>query len=127
MFGTFLMMTAERKREFGIMLAIGMKRRLLQTVVFSEIVMLSALGVLAGLAVSGVLLTYFHFNPIGLASSQKTIAEAYGMEFAIRFSLDQSIFIFQALAVFILATALSFYPLNKIRKNDPVVAIREGQ
>ena len=126
MFGTFLMMTAERKREFGIMLSIGMKRRLLQSVVFLEILLLSALGVIVGLAISSVMLTYFHFNPIGLASSQETIAEAYGMEFAIRFSLQRSIFLFQAFAVFIIATILSFYPLVVIKKTNPVEAIREG-
>lgn len=126
MFGTFLMMTAERKREFGIMLAIGMRRRLMQVVMFFEILMLSALGVLAGLAISSVLLTYFHFNPIGLASSQETIAEAYGMEFAIRFSLQSTIFLFQAFAVFIITLILSIYPILVIKKTNPVEAIREG-
>ncbi|MCK5367842.1 MAG: ABC transporter permease, partial [Cyclobacteriaceae bacterium] len=63
MFGTFLMMTAERTREFGIMLAIGMHRRWLQFTVFVEIVMMSLIGVLAGIVMSLFAITYFYYNP----------------------------------------------------------------
>jgi len=126
MFGTFLMMTAERMREFGILLAIGMKRKRLQVTTFLEILLLSSIGVIMGLALSGVLLFYFYNNPIDLGSSYDKMADSYGIEMSIQFSMQSSIFITQAFAVFIIAFILSFYPLIVIHKTTPVVAIREG-
>ncbi len=126
MFGTFLMMTAERMREFGILLAIGMKRMLLQATTFLEVLLLSSMGVIMGLALSSLLIIYFYFNPIDLGSSYDAIAESYGIEMTIKFALDSAIFITQAFAVFIIAFILSFYPLIIINKTKPVKAIKEG-
>ena len=126
MFGTFLMMTAERKREFGILLAIGMKRMLLQATTFLEVLLLSSMGVIMGLALSSLLILYFFYNPIDLGSSYDTIAESYGIEMSIEFAFESALFITQAFAVFIIAFILSFYPLIIINKTKPVKAIKEG-
>lgn len=126
MFGTFLMMTAERMREFGILLAIGMKRMLLQVTTFLEVLLLSSMGVIMGLALSSLLILYFYYNPIDLGSSYEAIAESYGIEMKIEFSLEGAIFITQAFAVFIIAFILSFYPVIIINKTRPVKAIKEG-
>jgi len=126
MFGTFLMMTAERMREFGILLAIGMKRRLLQATTFMEVFLLSSIGVIMGLVLSALLIIYLYYNPIQLGSTYDTMAEMYGLEMSIEFSIESSIFITQAFAIFIIAFILSFYPLIIIKKTKPVQAIREG-
>jgi len=126
MFGTFLMMTAERMREIGVMLAIGMKRKLLQTITFVEVFMLSALGVGAGLIMSLVIILYLHYNPIELGSTYNEIAEAYGIEMVIDFSMKGFVFYSQALAIIIITLILSFYPLIIINRTKPVDAIREG-
>lgn len=126
MFGTFLMMTAERIREFGILLAVGMKRRLLQATTFLEVLLLSGMGVIMGLLLSGLLITYFYYNPIDLGSNYDAIAESYGVEMTIEFAMEAGIFITQALAVIIVAFILSFYPLIVIGKTKPVRAIKEG-
>ena len=126
MFGTFLMMTAERTREFGIMLAVGMKRRLLQLTIFSEITLMALFGVLIGILVSLGIIIYFHYNPIDLGSSMEEIAEQYGMEVALVFSADPKVFYEQAWAVFVIAFILSFYPLLVLFKLDPAEAMRKG-
>jgi ABC-type lipoprotein release transport system permease subunit len=126
MFGTFLMMTSERKREFGILLAIGMKRRLLQGITFLEVLILSSLGVVLGLVISTIAIIYFYHNPISLGSSYDAIADMYGMEMVIQFSAQKMVFYTQAMAVFIIAFILSFYPLLAIGRTIPVQAIREG-
>ena len=64
MFGTFLMMTAERTREFGTTIAIGMKRAWLQLTIFCEIVMMSLIGVFAGIVMSLAIITFFYFRTI---------------------------------------------------------------
>ena len=126
MFGTFLMMTAERMREFGIMLAVGMRRRVLQLSIFSEITMMAMLGVLAGIIMSLVIIIYFHYNPIDLGTKMEEIAEQYGMEVALVFSSDAKVFYEQAWAVFVIAFILSFYPLLVLFRLRPVDAMRKG-
>lgn len=126
MFGTFLMMTAERTREFGIMLAVGMKRRILQITIFSEITIMTFIGVVIGILVSLAIIIYFHYNPIDLGSSMEEIAEQYGMEVALVFSADPKVFYEQAWAVFVIAVILSFYPLLVLFKLDPADAMRKG-
>ena len=126
MFGTFLMLTAERTREFGIMLSVGMRRRVLQTSIFSEITMMSMIGVLAGVAMSLVVIIYFHYNPIDLGTSMDEMADRYGMEVALVFSADPKVFLEQAWAVFVIAFILSFYPLLILFRLRPVDAMRKG-
>ena len=126
MFGTFLMMTVERTREFGIMLAVGMKRRLLQFTIFSEITMMALIGVILGIVVSLSIIIYFHYNPIDLGSSMDEIAEQYGMEVALVFSADPKVFYEQAWAIFVIAFVLSFYPLLVLFRLKSVEAMRKG-
>ena len=109
MFGTFLMMTAERKYEFGTSIAIGMKRRWLQFTIFLEIVMMSLMGVLAGVLMSVGIIVYLYFNPVKLSSSMAEMYESYGIEAVIEFALRSDIFIWQAWAVFIISFVLSFF------------------
>lgn len=126
MFGTFLMMTAERTREFGIMLAVGMPRRVLQTSIFSEITMMAMLGVLGGIAISLVIIIYFNYNPIDLGTTMQEMADQYGMEVALVFSAAPKVFLEQAWAVFVIAFILSFYPLLVLFRLSPVDAMRKG-
>jgi ABC-type lipoprotein release transport system permease subunit len=126
MFGTFLMMTAERKYEFGILLSIGMKRIQLQITVFFEILLMSLIGVLSGFVVSFSLIGYFYANPIQLSTSMKDMYASYGIEPVIEISMNPSIFYTQAWAIFIIALILSFYPMMVLFRLTPVKAMREG-
>jgi ABC-type lipoprotein release transport system permease subunit len=126
MFGTFLMMTAERKYEFGILLSIGMKRIQLQITVFFEILLMSLIGVLSGFVVSFSLIGYFYANPIQLSTSMKDMYASYGIEPVIEISMNPSIFYTQAWAIFIIALILSFYPMMVLSRLTPVKAMREG-
>ncbi|MEO1588420.1 MAG: ABC transporter permease, partial [Bacteroidota bacterium] len=51
-FGTVLMMTAERQYEFGIMVAIGMKKDKLSRTIVIETILISLLGVLMGMGLA---------------------------------------------------------------------------
>jgi len=125
MFGTFMMMTTERKYEFGILLSIGMKRLKLQTTVFIEILMISLLGVMAGIAVSVAVILYFFANPIQLGTQMQEMYESFGVEAIIEFSADPILFYSQAWAIFLIALILSFYPLLVLARLNPVRAMRE--
>ena len=125
MFGTFLMMTAERTREFGITIAVGMKRLWLQLTVFYEVIMMSLIGVLTGIILSLAIITYFYFNPVQLGSDMADMYESYGVEAAIEFSMSSGIFIWQAWAIFIIGFVLSLYPVLVLKRIRPVRAMRD--
>lgn len=124
MFGTYLMMTAERQYEFGVMIAVGMKRIRLQGIVFLEILIMTVIGVLAGILISLPALIYFYHNPIYFAESQAAVIENFGMEAVYAFSLDPVIFTNQAYAIFIMAIILSGYPVWKIQTMNTVESMR---
>jgi len=126
MFGTFLMMAAERRYEFGILLSIGMRRAKLQFTVFIEILLMSLIGVLTGILISIAIIMYFNTSPIQLPTRMADLYESYGIEALIEFSMNPHIFYSQAWAIFVIAVILSFFPLLELSRLNPVRAMREG-
>ena len=123
-FGTILMMTMERKHEFGILLAIGMKRRKLSFMVWLESMILGLMGVLAGSLVSFPLVLYFNINPIRFGEDFNEAYEKFGMEPVIPTAVKPEIFMNQALIVLIIVTLLSIYPLIILARLKAVNAMR---
>jgi len=126
MFGTFLMMTAERMYEFGVMMSVGMKRWIMQSIVFIEMAMMTSIGVLSGVFISLPVLIYYFNHPIYFSDEEARAIESFGVEAAYFFSLQPSLFYNQAWAIFFMALLLSVYPLIVIHKLKPVKAMREG-
>ena len=115
MFGTVLMMTQERRHEFGILIAVGMKRLRLMSVVVTESIMISLLGVLMGLVAAFPLVFYFFHNPIDLSGGEMGDAyEEYGFEPLMPASLDPSIPLNNGLLVLAIAVLISLYPIIKV-------------
>ena len=126
MFGTFLMMTAERMYEFGVMVSIGMRRLLLQWIIVLEMGMMATIGVVVGIGLSLPFLVYFHHHPIYFSGDTAQAIESFGIEPAYFFSLQPSLFINQAWAIFIMALILGFYPVYAIQVLKPMKAMREA-
>ena len=126
MFGTFLMMTAERMYEFGVMMSVGMKRIIMQFIIFIEMAMMTSIGVLMGAGISLPILIYYYNNPIFFTGDSAKAIENFGIEAAYFFSLQPELFYNQAWAIFIMALILSSYPLIVIQKLKPVKAMREA-
>lgn len=124
-FGTILMMTMERKFEFGVLVAIGMKRLKLSTVVVLENIMVSLLGAVIGTLISIPIVGYFHLFPIKVTGELKEAYEQYGFEPIFYFSVEPFIFYSQTLVVLLIALVLSVYPMIKIQRLDPVTAMRD--
>jgi len=126
MFGTFMMMTAERMYEFGVMMSIGMKRLKMQFTIFLEMLMMTSIGVVAGISISLPLLIYYFYHPIFMTGESAKSIEKFGVEAAYFFSLQPSLFYNQAWAIFFMAVILGFYPLYVIQRLKPVEAMREA-
>ena len=126
MFGTFMMMTAERMYEFGVMMSVGMKRIIMQWIIVLEMAMMATIGVFAGIGISITFLIYYHNNPIMLTGEAAAAIENFGVEAGYFFSLQASLFYNQAWAIFFMAIVLGFYPVYVIQRLKPVEAMREA-
>ena len=123
-FGTIMMMTTERSREFGVLLSVGMKRWKLISVTTLETLIISMIGAVAGIIAGIPVLWYLHLHPIPLTGELAKAMLAYGMEPALPFSIESGIFFAQAGIVFGLALVCALHPLMVLRKLNPVSALR---
>ena len=62
-FGTVIMMTAERVKEFGVLVAIGMQKSKLILITTIEMLIVGIMGIISGIALSLPIIVYFNFNP----------------------------------------------------------------
>jgi lipoprotein-releasing system permease protein len=123
-FGTIMMMTAERVKEFGILISVGMKKWKLYLVSTLETLFISFIGVIAGAIVSLPLILYFLNNPIPLTGDMADAILAWGFEPILPFALYPGMFFAQIWTVLAIAMVSGLYPINFIRKIKPVEAMR---
>jgi putative ABC transport system permease protein len=105
---TMIMSVLERKREIGIMKAVGATKKYILTQILLESVIISFVGGFLGLLVGGVGSYSLRFVASGLANARVTINLAVG-------SLSFAVF---------LGLVGGFYPAWSASKLDPIEAIR---
>lgn len=110
-FGTIIMMTAERRYEFGVLIGIGLQRWQLGLILLIETLLLAILGTVVGILLIAPVVWYFYQNPIRLTGEMMKALEEVGMEPLITYSIDPMIFINQGLIVFVITLLLALYPL----------------
>jgi len=112
--GTVIMKTNERKREFAIMISLGMARRKLKAIVSLEMLILSLIGVLAALAITIPLAYFFAAHPIVLSGEMAKMYADMGMEAVMPTSTETMIFIKQVIIILIFVCLALMYPIRKI-------------
>ncbi|MGD9160693.1 MAG: FtsX-like permease family protein [Desulfobacteraceae bacterium] len=122
-FGTVMMMTSERLKEFGILISVGMKKSRLIIVTMVESIFISILGVVAGILGSIPIIFYLHYNPIRMTGDAAKAFESIGVEPIMNFSTDPQILLSQSVVVLIIALATSIYPVLFIRRIQPAKAV----
>ncbi len=123
-FGTILMMTTERRREFGVLVSIGMQKTKLATIVSIEMLMIGIIGILAGIAASAPVIVYGFYNPIRLSGEMAKAYEGYGLDPVMAFKWLDTYYYIQALVVLIIVIIAIFYPIRRIAKLKEVDALR---
>jgi len=123
-FGTVLMMTNERIREFSVMISIGMQKRKLALVVVIELFFLTILAVIAGILISLPVMIYYVYNPIEFTGEALDAMKDFNFEPVIPISMDPQIFLFQAISISIISLIAMSYPVIKIMKLDVVNGLR---
>ena len=123
-FGTIMMMTAERIKEFGILISVGMKKWKLALVSVYETLFISFIGVAAGAIISVPILFYFRDNPIPLTGEMADAIVAWGFEPILPFAVYPGMFFAQIWTVLAIAAVSAIYPVLFIRNLKPVEALR---
>jgi ABC-type lipoprotein release transport system permease subunit len=115
-FGTIMMMTAERKKEFGVLIAVGMQKFKLSYVLVLETIMLGFVGVIAGIAASLPITWYFTMHPIPMTGQAAETMSQMGFEPIMSFSMTPSVFYNQAITIFIFTVVICIYPVINISR-----------
>ena len=123
-FGTVVMMTAERKKEFGIMIALGMQKYRLAFVTILEMIIIGFLGILSGVLLSIPILAWYYHHPIPLTGEYASIMEIYGMEPVMCFAFQPDFLIAQSLVVMGIVLAATMYPFITILRMNAIRSIR---
>ncbi len=123
-FGTVLMMIAERTREFGVLIAIGMQKKRLKRIVTIEMILLGIQGLLSGLLASTPVILYFYYFPIVLKGDMAKMMEDYGWDAVMPTAWFGPYFYWQAIIVGLMIFLATLYPLRKIGKLKEIEALR---
>ena len=124
-FGTILMMTAERKNEFGMLIAIGMKKSILELVLLGETLLITLIGVLIGMIISLPIVIYLSRYPVRLSGELATAYQQYGFEPILPTELVPSVFFIQAIVVLAMALLIGLYPLLHVQRLEVLNALKK--
>ena len=123
-FGTIIMMLSERRREMGVMVAVGMQKAKLSLLLFYETILIGIVGVIAGFIVSIPTIYLLMKNPIPLSEDLADAYEQFGMEPVVYFDASLPVFTDQVLIVFFITLIISVYPIVNVAKLKVWKALR---
>lgn len=123
-YGTVIMLMHERKKEFGVLVSIGMQRRKLATLFSLEMLLVGFVGILLGIAASSPLIAYYHLNPVSLSGDMAKMMEDMGLEAVLPFAWFGSYIWVQAIIVVCMIVIASLSSVYKIFKLEEVAAMR---
>lgn len=123
-FGTVMMMTLERRKEFAVMISVGMRKTVLLKMLSWETAMIGIISSLVGLLIIFPVLYYLHLHPIPLTGQIAESLKTFGVEPILPFSIKAEIFINQFLIVAVIVAVAAFYPLLTVLKFNVLKALR---
>ncbi|ANQ24510.1 ABC transporter substrate-binding protein [Vibrio natriegens] len=126
LFATILMTTLERQREFAVMLATGMLRGKLVSLLVIESLFISVIGVLLGLMISAPVLAYFYFNPIEITGEAAEVMLETGFEPIVPVSLDPHLAMTQIMVVLFILFLCLLYPMARLLRLPIASGLKGG-
>lgn len=123
-FGTVLMMTAERRREFGVLVSIGMQKTKLAAIVALEMLYIGLMGVVSGAIAALPIIFYGYYNPLRFSGEIAKMYEDYGMEPVMPMLLPDWYFLWQSLVIAVIVLIAIGYPVRKIMKMKVVNSLK---
>jgi putative ABC transport system permease protein len=120
---TFLMAVLERTRELGVLLALGARPGFVGRILFTESMLLLALGLALGVALGAGVAAYFGIHGIAFSSSEELLAH-WNLPARIHPRLDLRALIVGPLAVLVATGVAAIFPLLRVRRLRAVDAMR---
>jgi ABC-type lipoprotein release transport system permease subunit len=120
------MSVMERTREFGVIRAIGLSKRHIRKIVFSEALVLSVTGVVVGMLLAIVAGIYTSYKGIDYSSMLKDQGVAGTLIDPVMYSgWDWLSMIVLGVGMILLALLASLYPAHRVMKIRPSDAMRK--
>ncbi|MDR0794854.1 MAG: ABC transporter permease [Tannerella sp.] len=114
--GTVIMMTNERKREFCMMISLGMSRIRLSAITVIEMIVKSLIGVMAAIVVTLPIAHWFSAHPIKMTGGMAEMLSQYGMEPYLPMATHSHIFTNPIIIILLMVLLTVIYPVRKILK-----------
>jgi ABC-type lipoprotein release transport system permease subunit len=122
--GTLIMMTTERKREFAVMVAVGMQKTKLGSILIFEMILMGLLGIMAAIIGSLPVILLLIKYPIRFTGEVAEIFEMYGFEPIMPASLESGFFIGQSIVVIVIFFLAIIYPALTVFRINEIKALR---
>ncbi|OGI08170.1 MAG: hypothetical protein A2Y40_08075 [Candidatus Margulisbacteria bacterium GWF2_35_9] len=123
LFNVFLISIFERVKEYGILMAIGTPFKQVKRMIYFESFLVGFIGYLIGSVIGGAACLYFHLKGLDLSSFAKGLND-YGMA-AITYSNFKASYFVLGFSMVTITTYLSaVIPVWRLKKMNPVQAIR---
>jgi ABC-type lipoprotein release transport system permease subunit len=126
-FGTVIMMTNERQREFAMIISLGMQRQKVKIMIAVEMLLITLVGIAVSLVFTIPVACWFALHPIEMTGEMAKAYTDYGMEPVMPFSTDPVIFINQIIIVLALSALSIIYPIKVIHTSPPLPPPKEGE
>ena len=122
--GTLIMMTTERRREFGVMVAVGMQKKRLGLIITVEMLMMGIVGAVTGIVGSLPVIGYLVKNPIRFTGEYAELFEQYGFEPIMPAKFEWAYFVGQSAIVLIIFALAIIYPVYTVLRLKEIKALR---
>lgn len=120
---TMLMVVMERTKEIGMLMAIGMNKIKVFSMIVLESVLLSLTGGVLGIVIGALTSKFGETHPLDLSLWAQGY-EQMGYDAFVYSKLDPEMIINVTILVFITGVVAAIYPAYKALKNDPADALR---
>lgn len=120
---TMLMAVLERTKEIGMLMAIGMNKRRIFSMIILESVMLTLTGGIFGIGLGALVTKFFETTPINLSMFSEGL-ESYGYAALVYTSLKPEMLVIISILVIITGLLSAIYPARKALKLNPAEATR---
>ena len=121
---TILMAVLERTREFGVMLAVGLRPGAVFRMIYAESLVLAALGLVVGLVLAIPTVLYFQANPIPMTGEMGGMVELFGFEPLVTFKLKPLNPLGSAITILGVGALAALYPAFKASRAQPAEVLR---
>lgn len=121
---TMLMAVMERTREIGMLMALGMNKHKIFSMIMLETIFLSLVGAVLGLLISIFIINHYAYYGFDLSSVAKGL-NSFGYSSRIFFRVNANFYVISMILVVLIAMLSSISPALKALKLQPAKAIRE--